>query len=248
MGWMHAVVDVPEASHEDAGRFWEAALGWPVGPGWDGHPELRSFEPSSGESYVHLQQVDDAQRVHLDLEVDDPDGEVERAVRLGAELVAEHDRWRTLRSPGGLPFCLLRTTEHTPPQPVTWPGGHRSRLVQLCIDSPRSAHDRELAFWRDLLPGRFVASDSPEFGGKWHDDAGSPLQLLFQRLDEPTGDVRAHLDLGTDDLAAEVRRLLDLGATDIGPGRGWHVLRDPVGMVFCATENSPEQTAHRHLG
>ena len=248
MGWMHAVVDAPRTSHQQVGRFWEAALGWPVGPGWPGHPELRSFEPDAGEPYVHLQEIDGDQRVHLDLEVDGPDAFAERAAGLGAEPVAVLDRWQTLRSPGGLPFCLLPDRGRTPPEPVAWPGGHRSRLVQLCIDAPRSAYDRELAFWRELLPGRFVASDSREFGGKWHDDAGSPLQLLFQRLDEETGPVRAHLDLGTDDLPAEVRRLLDLGATDIGPGRGWHVLRDPAGMLFCATENSPEQTSRRELG
>jgi hypothetical protein len=98
-----------------------------------------------------------------------------------------------------------------------------------------------------LLAGRWVDSLSPEFAGKWHDDAGSPLQLLFQRLEEPEGLVRAHLDLGTDDLASEVRRLRDLGAEDLGPGSGWHVLRDPAGLAFCATENSPAQGSRRDL-
>lgn len=247
MGWLHAVVDAPRTSHADAARFWAAALGWPVGPAWEGHPELRSFAPPTGEPYVHLQEIDGPQRVHLDLEVDDPDACAERAVALGAVPLGVQDRWQTLGSPGGLPFCLLPTHDRTPPQPLTWPDGHRSRLVQVCIDSPRDVHDREVAFWRDLLPGRWVGSASEEFAGKWHDDAGSPLQLLFQQLDEPTGPVRAHLDLGTDDVAAEVRRLLDLGAADVDPGRGWHVLRDPAGMVFCATGNSPEQTTHRHL-
>jgi hypothetical protein len=109
-------------------------------------------------------------------------------------------------------------------------------------------HDREVAFWRALLDGRWVDSPAPEFAGKWHDDDGSPLQLLFQRLDEPTGGVRAHLDLGTDDVPAEVQRLLDLGADDVGPGRGWHALRDPAGSAFCVTGNSPELTQRRDLG
>ena len=38
----------------------------------------------------------------------------------------------------------------------------------------------------------------------------------------------AHLDLACDDIAAEVRRLPALGAVDVGPGDGWHALRDPV--------------------
>ena len=63
-----------------------------------------------------------------------------------------------------------------------------------------------------------------------------------------TGPVRAHLDLGTDDLPAEVRRLVALGAEDLAPGRGWHVLRDPAGLAFCATLNPPDGTDRRDLG
>ena len=52
--------------------------------------------------------------------------------------------------------------------------------------------------------------------------------------------VRAHIDLGADDIEAEATRLVGLGAQRLGPGRGWIVLRDPVGMVFCVTGNSPD--------
>jgi hypothetical protein len=248
MPWLHAVIDVPADLQVATADFWAQALGWPLGAPWPGHPELHSFEPSDGRSYLHLQQTDEAPRVHLDVESDRPDATVSRAVDLGAELVREHDRWRTLLSPGGLPFCVVESGEHEPPAPPTWPDGHRSRLVQVCIDSPVAVHDGEVSFWRALLPGRWVSSPAPEFAGKWHDDAGSPLQLLFQKLDEQNGPVRAHLDHGTDDLPSEVRRLRDLGAVDIGPGRGWHVLRDPANLAFCATENSPAQTRHRDIG
>jgi hypothetical protein len=142
---------------------------------------------------------------------------------------------------------VLGIANKSPPEPVRWPEGHRSRLVQVCIDAPVDAHEREVTFWRELLDGAWVDSSSAEFAGKWHDDQGSPIQLLFQRLDEPYGAVRAHLDLGTDDLDAEVRRLVGVGAGDVGRGRGWHVLRDPADQLFCATENSPEQVRRRHL-
>jgi hypothetical protein len=248
MGWLHAVVDVPEADHTRSAEFWSAALGWPLGEAWDGHPELRSFEPLEGRPYVHLQEIDGEPRVHVDLETSAPEQVLGHALHLGAEILGRHDGWRTLCSPGGLPFCVVDRERPEPPAPATWPDGHRSRLVQVCIDSPVAAHDREVAFWRSVLAARWVPSDADEFAGKWHDDAGSPLQLLFQRLDEPTGPVRAHLDHGTDDVPAEVRRLLDLGAQDVGPGHGgWHVLRDPAGLPFCVTGNSPEQTPHRDL-
>lgn len=249
MAWVHAVIDAPADQHRTLAGFWSRALGWEHGAGWPGHPELSSFEPPRGSSYVHLQEIDGAARVHLDLESDDADALVARARDHGATSAGgAQGEWQTLLSPGGLPFCVLDAKRREPPEPTTWPDGHRTRLVQVCVDSPVAAHEREVAFWRALLPGRWVGSPAEEFAGKWHDDAGSPLQLLFQRLEEPEGPVRAHLDLGTDDLDAEVRRLLDLGAADIGRGRGWHALRDPAGLAFCATGNSPAQTLRRDLG
>ena len=247
MSWIHAVIDVPAADHARAAQFWSAALGWSAGEAWAGHPELRSFEPPAGTPYVHLQEIDGPPRVHVDLESQDPRALVRRAESLGARHVARHRRWQTLESPGGLPFCVLGIANDNAPEPVTWPNGHRSRLVQVCIDAPADVHDSEVSFWRELLDGVWVDSSSPEFAGKWHDDQASPMQLLFQRLDEADGPVRAHLDLGTDDLDAEVHRLVELGAEDISRGRGWHVLRDPAGQLFCATENAPDQVARRDL-
>ena len=85
------------------------------------------------------------------------------------------------------------------------------------------------------------ASVRDEFAGKLYPPTGSSAQLLLQRLgsDDPATAVRAHIDLGADDIAAEAERLVGLGAKRLGPGRGWIVLRDPVGMVFCVTGNSP---------
>ena len=249
MPWLHAVVDVPADQHAAAAAFWAAAVGWSVGEAWDGHPELRSLEPPTGRAYLHLQQVDGPPGVHLDLESDDVDATIARTRVLGATFVAERDRWSTLRSPGGLPFCVVASGDHDPPEPVTWPGGHRTRPAQVCVDSPRSRHDAEVAFWRSLLGPRWAPSDAAEFAGKWHDDQGSPVQLLFQVLEEDAGPVRAHLDLASDDVPAEVERLLALGGEDVGAGRGrWHVLRDPLGEVFCVTGNSPEQTQRRDIG
>ena len=248
MAWLHAVLDLPRDLIPAGGSFWASALGWPVGPPWAGHPELRSFEPPEGEAYVHLQEIDGGARVHLDMEADDLDGTAERAIGLGARRIGRSERWQRLASPGGLPFCVLTARDRAAPQPVAWPGGHRSRMVQVAIDSPADVHEAEVAFWRALLGGRWVDSPAAEFAGKWHDDAGSPIQLLFQRLDDVTGAVRAHLDHGTDDQQAEVRRLLALGAQDVGGGPGgWHTLRDPAGLSFCVTGNSPDQLAHRPI-
>ena len=44
---------------------------------------------------------------------------------------------------------------------------------------------------------------------------------------------RIHLDLETDDVAAEVARLEQLGASVTERADGWVVMADPGGMVFC---------------
>jgi hypothetical protein len=248
MTWLHAVIDVPERVLESEGRFWSSALGWHVGPPWTGHPELRSFEPPEGDSYLHLQRIDDGPRLHLDLDSDDPASTVDHAVRLGAGIVRDADEWTTLHSPGGLPFCVVRARHRIVPQPVTWPGGQRSRLVQVCVDSPRARHPDEVTFWRALLGGRWVDSHAPEFAGKWHDDAGGPVQLLFQVVHDDRRVVTAHIDLGADDVPVESQRLRREGAVDVGPGRGWHVLMDPAGLVFCVTGNDPGVSRTRDLG
>jgi hypothetical protein len=65
----------------------------------------------------------------------------------------------------------------------------------------------------------------------------SPVQLLFQRLDDEVSSTRAHIDLGTDDVEAEARRLVAAGARRLWDGRGWIVLEDAAGLPFCATGN-----------
>ena len=249
MSWLHAVIDVPAAQWARANAFWTQALGWPTGTPWPAHPELCSFEPPDGSPYVHLQEVDGpAARVHLDIETADRDALAATVVAGGARQVGATAAWDTFTSPGGLPFCLVREGGGRSPTPVTWPDGHRTRLVQVCVDSPAPLHDDEVAFWRSVLDGRWVDSPAPEFAGKWHDDAGSPLQLLFQRLEETDGPVRAHLDLGTDRPHTEVARLESLGAEHAGDGDGWQVLRDPLGLAFCVTRNDPRAGIHRDLG
>jgi Glyoxalase-like domain len=238
--WLHVFIDIRADVADLSAKFWSAALGCRVGDRWPKHPEFRSFEPGDGDAYIHQQVGDHGPRIHLDLEVSDG-AEVERLAGLGARLVGEPREWSPMISPGGFPFCLVRRRDHVRPSPLSW-DGHRSRLVQVCVDSPAGVHDTEVAFWRSALSWRWAPSDSEEYEGKLYPPAGSSVQLLFQRLGEDDSGVavRAHIDLGTDDLEAEAQRLTQLGAERVGLGRGWIVLRDPTGLVFCTTGNSPD--------
>ena len=67
------------------------------------------------------------------------------------------------------------------------------------------------------------------------------MAFLFLAVPEPkTAKNRLHLDLETDDRAAEVARLVELGATHVADhdewGISWSVLTDPEGNEFCIAD------------
>jgi hypothetical protein len=242
VGWIHVMLDLPPESAEPTTTFWADALGWPLGEPWPGHGEFASFTPPNGDAYVHRQLGDHGPRVHLDLEVENPAASTERLAALGADVGPAHPHWQVMSSPGGLPFCLVRMRPRERPGPLACGEGHRTRLAQVCIDSPAGRHEAEVAFWRAATGWRWVPGDAPEFAGKLYGASGSPIQLLFQRLgDDDSGtSTRAHVDLASNDIEADADRLVALGAEPIGPGHGWIALRDPAGLSFCTTGNPPD--------
>ncbi len=122
---------------------------------------------------------------------------------------------------------------------------HFSRLSAVVIDVPAGQHDRELAFWEAAAGQQFPPLDYPEYHGARL--PGLDLALLVQRLGE--GTARVHLDIHTDDLAAEVDRLERLGAQRVQRAHSWWVMRDPAGLLFCVipdpTGSLNEGNAHR---
>ncbi|SDD94383.1 hypothetical protein SAMN04489747_2111 [Auraticoccus monumenti] len=111
---------------------------------------------------------------------------------------------------------------------------------QVCLDAPPDHHDEELRFWAELTGWSRRHQESRELTALLP-PAEQPVQVLVQRLDEGEGPTTAHLDLRTSSGAreAEVTRHVALGATVAGPGRGWTVLRDPVGTTCCVTDHEP---------
>ena len=107
---------------------------------------------------------------------------------------------------------------------------HYSRLSKIVIDVPAADHDRELAFWSAAAGQPLTRFDThPEYhGAPLH---GTDFGLLIQRLGDGPG--RVHLDIHTDDLAAEIARLEELGAERVQQAHSWWILRDPAGLLFC---------------
>jgi hypothetical protein len=123
---------------------------------------------------------------------------------------------------------------------------HYSRLSQIVIDVPAAEHDREVAFWSGAVGQPLAQGERyPEYhGAALH---GQEFGLLIQRLGGGPG--RVHLDVHTDDLAAEVARLEELGAERVKLVHDWWIMRDPAGLLFCVVPEPvgslSDSNAHR---
>lgn len=109
---------------------------------------------------------------------------------------------------------------------------HHSRICKVVVDVPDRAHAAEVAFWAGAS-GRPLPqlAGAPEYYGG---DLRNPrLWMLVQRLENEDEPARVHLDIHTDDVAAEVARLERLGAVRVRKVHSWWVMRDPAGLLFC---------------
>jgi hypothetical protein len=106
---------------------------------------------------------------------------------------------------------------------------HRSRLFGIFIDTPAAEAGPAATFWSAALgaPARPVAGEE-QFTAL--DGALPGLTLDVQAID---GEPRYHVDIETDDVAAEVARLTALGAEPVSRWLECHTLRAPGGHLLC---------------
>lgn len=107
---------------------------------------------------------------------------------------------------------------------------HKSRLAGLSIDCNTEDLSAAAEFWSKVLgvppkpaklvDARYVPLDMP---------AHEPY-VEVQRVDHPS---RVHIDIESDDIAAEVKRLEKLGATKVASVQDWCVMEAPTGQRFC---------------
>jgi len=106
--------------------------------------------------------------------------------------------------------------------------------VTFDCDDPKAL----AAWWAEA-----IGSDIVDDFGVFVTVDGAPIgvhQLGFGKVPEPkTTKSRVHLDLRSDDRAADVARLIELGAKQVAehemPGLAWTVLIDPAGNEFCVS-------------
>ena len=100
------IIDCRSDDLEEAASFWGAALGYPTAPATNGS---RYRELQTGEDfYIEVQTVDHESRIHVDIQSDDVEAEVERLEALGARRVEKIRTWWVMEAPTGQRFCVTR--------------------------------------------------------------------------------------------------------------------------------------------
>lgn len=103
------IIDCKTDDLDGAADFWSQALGYArnknKGPDEDNYELL---DTGKNKLHVELQSVDHNSRVHLDIETDDIDAEVERLEKLGAKRIARVRTWWVMEAPTGHRFCVVR--------------------------------------------------------------------------------------------------------------------------------------------
>ncbi|GIF71707.1 VOC family protein [Asanoa siamensis] len=173
----HFVLDCDDL--EQAVRFWSAALEAEEELVAErSHQVYRLLRPPDSEIRILLQHTADPktskERMHLDLEADDVEAEVQRLEEFGAtrydhQQARGFDFW-VMRDPWSNEFCVLNQsfpisltvgkrsrpallTERTAPQGsksrVVVPGGPSPRSIPACLLSNAHAHGRPAAVGRE---------------------------------------------------------------------------------------------------
>ena len=103
------IIDCQTDDLDGAADFWSKALGGEVVRRYEpGDENYRGLTTDDTGPRVLLQKVSHESRVHIDIETDDIDAEVERLKMLGAREVERIRRWCVMEAPSGHRFCVVR--------------------------------------------------------------------------------------------------------------------------------------------
>lgn len=108
---------------------------------------------------------------------------------------------------------------------------HKSRLAALVIDSKVDDIEEANTFWEQAL-GLDCVRSNEEWSSKYShlDSPNDQPHILIQKTSHES---RVHLDIETDDIAAEVKRLTAIGAHVVEFFERWVVMQAPTGHRFC---------------
>ena len=103
------IIDCRTDNLNQAAQFWSQVLGYPIKAPTD--PEDKNYlllDTGPDGLYMEVQKVEHPSRVHLDIETDDIEAEVQRLEQLGAKRVQKIRTWWVMEAPTGQRFCVVR--------------------------------------------------------------------------------------------------------------------------------------------
>lgn len=103
------IIDCDTDDLDRAAEFWSGALGYKTRRSDDpSESNYVLFETAPDELHIEVQSVNHPSRVHLDIEADDIEAEVERLEALGATRIRKLKTWVVMEAPSGQRFCVVR--------------------------------------------------------------------------------------------------------------------------------------------
>jgi predicted enzyme related to lactoylglutathione lyase len=103
------IIDCQTDNLDQAATFWSEALGCPLrNAAAEASTNYREIDTGPDGLHVEVQRVTHPSRVHLDIESDDIEAEVQRLERLGAKRVQQLHTWWVMEAPTGQRFCVVR--------------------------------------------------------------------------------------------------------------------------------------------
>jgi predicted enzyme related to lactoylglutathione lyase len=102
------IIDCRTDDIDSAAAFWGQALGMKPGPGSEpGQPGYAGYQRPHNSLNIEVQAVDHESRIHIDIETDSIEAEVERLERLGAKRIRSVRDWVVMEAPTGQRFCIV---------------------------------------------------------------------------------------------------------------------------------------------
>jgi predicted enzyme related to lactoylglutathione lyase len=105
------IIDCETLDLDRSADFWGNALGMPVRALPPGEGEIyKRLEDNQHGLHIEVQAVSHESRVHLDIETDDVEAEVQRLEKLGAKRIKMVRTWWVMEAPTGQRFCVVRAS------------------------------------------------------------------------------------------------------------------------------------------
>jgi hypothetical protein len=122
------IIDCNTDDLDTATRFWSVALG--MAPSGREGEIYERLDAKARDLHIEVQKVKHESRVHLDIESDNVDAEVERLEKLGARRLQKVNTWWVMEAPTGQRFCVIEARwGKDAPGVNSWPQDPTPRAV-----------------------------------------------------------------------------------------------------------------------